>query len=157
MNHISGTWNQSNFELSNVCSLVYHLFEHDLSMTLVKHRNPLLSFSEVSVPLPSPRSLWLAPSAAAWRTRWLSSDHRLNIISLKSLLQDDSAIHCLTPDVDEQVARSAYLYGLAAQTWEHTQQSAILEASNDASSQLWLQSRQQKLYVENISRLLATN
>lgn len=124
-----------------------------MSMTLVKHRNPLLSFSELSLPLPSPRSLWLAPSAAAWRARWLSSGHKFNGMSLKGLLQDDAAIRCLTSDVDEQVAHSAYLYGLAAQVWDHAQQSAILEASNDASSQLWLQSRQQKLYSSNFFSL----
>jgi hypothetical protein len=129
------------------CSLVYHLFEHDMSMTLVKHRNPLLSFSELSLPLPSPRSLWLAPSAIAWKARWLSLEHNSTVLSLKGLLQDDSVIRCLTSDVDEQVAHSVYLYGIAAQVWEHTQQSAVLEASNDASSQLWLQSRQQKLYI----------
>lgn len=125
--------------------LVYHLFEHDISMTLVKHRSPLISYSEVSTPLPAPRSLWLSPTASAWKTRWLATKYSPREISLQDLLRDESVMRCLTPEVDEQVARSAFLYGLAAQVWEHNNQALILRTSNDASSRLWLQTRQQKL------------
>lgn len=146
-NHTSGErelW--SYLTLLTPISLVYHLFEHDLSMTLVKHRNPLISYSEVSTPLPAPRSLWLSPTASAWKTRWLTTKYKPTDLSLQDLLRDESAIRCLTPEVDEQIARSAYLYGLGSQVWEHNNQALILRTSNDASSQLWLQSREQKLY-----------
>lgn len=126
-------------------SLVYHLFEHDMKMTLVKGRNPLLSYAELTLPLPAARSLWLAPSAEVWRARWLSMESRGPSISLRALLQDDIAVKCLPKSVDVLIARSAYLHGLAAQAWEHSKQSALFEDCIDASSQLWLRSRQQRL------------
>ncbi|KAF2022404.1 C2H2 type zinc finger domain-containing protein [Aaosphaeria arxii CBS 175.79] len=124
--------------------LVYHLYEHDMSMTLVKHRNPLISYSELRLPLPATRNLWLAPSAEEWKMRWLSEKHEDSSMSLAGLLQDEISIRFLSDNIDVQVARSAYLYGLAAQIWDHVQQAAILPPNN-ASCQLWLQSRQQQL------------
>ncbi|PVH98847.1 C2H2 type zinc finger domain-containing protein [Periconia macrospinosa] len=125
--------------------LVYHLFEHDIKMTQVKSRNPLTSYAELTLPLPASRALWLAPSAEAWRTRLLNTETKDASTSLRTLLQDDSAVKCLPPSIDIPIARSAYLHGLAAQIWEHSKQSALFENGTDASSQLWLQSRQQKL------------
>lgn len=125
--------------------LVYHLFEHDMKMTQVKNRNPLTSYAELTLPLPASRALWLAPSAEIWRARYLNTNSNDSSTSLKTLLQDDSAIKCLSPYLDISVAKSMYLHGLAAQIWEHSKQSVLFENGADASAQLWLQFRQQKL------------
>ncbi|KAF3039906.1 hypothetical protein E8E12_005699 [Didymella heteroderae] len=126
--------------------LAYHLFEHDMHMTMTKHRPPLITYAELTLALPASRTLWLAPSAEIWRSRYL--DMHISPIppSLRSLLKDESAITCLPMDVDVQIARSTYLHGIAAQIWEHAQQSVLLHDSSDPSSQLWARSRQQKLY-----------
>ena len=116
-------------------------------MTMVKHRQPLMSYAELMLPLPAPKVLWLAPSAEAWRARYCSGSYTAKLPSLKTLLQDDSAVLCLPECVDAQIARSAYLHGLAAQIWEYTQQSVLLHDSSDPSSQLWSRLRQQKLSV----------
>jgi hypothetical protein len=111
---------------------------------MVKHRQPLLSYAEISLSLPAPRSLWLAPSAETWRTRYLSKANG-HVPSLRKLLQDDAAILCLPQSVDKNIARSAYLHGLAAQIWEYSQQAMLLGESSDTCSQLSLQMRQKTL------------
>ncbi|ORY01675.1 hypothetical protein BCR34DRAFT_627710 [Clohesyomyces aquaticus] len=125
-------------ELESYKRLVYHVWEHDIDMTMVKHRQPLISYAELTLPLPAPRSLWLAPSAGKRRTRYLSDDnlHTAKLPSLRILLQDESVI----------LSRSAYLHGLAAQIWEYNQQSVLLDHLSVPSSQLWSRSRQQRLY-----------
>jgi hypothetical protein len=133
-------------ELESYKRLVYHLFEHDIDLTIVNQRQPLLSYAEFTAPLPASKSLWLASTAEVWRSRMLSAVHRDSRPSLRSILQDDGASLDLHPGVDAQIARSAYLHGLAAQIWEYSQQSMLLQDLSDPSSQLWSRSRQQKLY-----------
>ena len=137
-------------EAQSYSRLVHHLFEHDMMMTMTKHRNPLLSYAELSLPLPASRELWLASSAEVWRTAYLtkpghSHQHRL---ALRALLAESELIRCLPDSVDAQLATAAYLHGNGAQVWEYNQQ-ALLQGSNggaiDASASLWIQSRHQKL------------
>jgi hypothetical protein len=127
--------------------LVYHLFEHDIHMTMAKHRPPLISYAEITLILPASRTLWLAPSAEAWRMCYLEMDIVASPPSLRTLLKDEAAILCLPTEIDVQVARSSYLHGIAAQIWEYAQQSALMHESSDPSSQLWARSRQEKLLV----------
>ncbi|CAN9222169.1 unnamed protein product [Alternaria alternata] len=126
--------------------LVYHLFEHDIHMTMAKHRPPLITYAELTLILPASKTLWLAPSAEIWRIRYLEMDIVASRPSLQTLLKDEAAILCLPADIDAQVARSSYLHGIAAQIWEYAQQSALMHESGDPSSQLWARSRQEKLY-----------
>jgi len=114
-------------------------------MTMIKHRQPLISYAEITLPLPSSRSLWLAPSAEAWRERYMQAGSTTTSWSLREMLQDDSAILCLNQEVDTSIALSAYLHGIAAQIWEHCQQARLLQGCSDSSSQLWSRSRQEKL------------
>ena len=114
---------------------------------MVKHRPPLIAYAELTLGLPASKALWLAPSAEVWRTRYLDTSITANPPSLRTLLRDEVTILCLPADVDVQIARSAYLHGVAAQIWEHTQQSVLLHESSDPSLQLWARSRQQKLWV----------
>jgi hypothetical protein len=126
--------------------LVYHLFEHDIDLTIVNQRQPLLSYAELTVPLPAPKALWLSPNAEVWRARMLNANLPETRPSLRSILQDDGASLELHPGIDSQIARSVYLHGLAAQIWEYSQQAMLLQDISDPSSQLWSRSRQQKLY-----------
>jgi hypothetical protein len=112
---------------------------------MVKHRPPLIACAELTLPLPASKVLWLAPSAEVWKTRYLNSESIGSPPSLRSLLQDEKTIFYLNPETDALLARSMFFHGIAAQIWDHTQQSVLLSESSDASSQLWARSRQQKL------------
>jgi hypothetical protein len=138
-------------EFESYKRLVYHLLEHDIDMTIVNQRQPLISYAELTLPLPAPKSLWLAPSAELWKVRMLSANSADSRPSLRSILQDEGASIDLHPGIDAQIARSAYLHGLAAQIWEYSQQSVLLLDLSDPSSQLWSRSRQQKLYQHLIN------
>lgn len=116
---------------------------------MVKHRNPVMSFSELTVPLPASRLLWLAPSAQAWKSQYLALSPQpiQHTLSLKTMLADDATVRQLPSSIDQSVALFAYAHGLAAQIWDHAKQDTLSSDANDAVSQLWLQSRHQKLYV----------
>jgi hypothetical protein len=132
-------------ELESYKRLVYHLLEHDIDMTIVNQRQPLMSYAELTLPLPAPRSLWLASSGEVWRARMLSANSIDSRPSLRSILQDEGASIDLHPGIDAQIARSAYLHGIAAQIWEHSQHSVLLSDLSDPSSQLW--SRASRNYI----------
>jgi hypothetical protein len=119
--------------------LVYHLFEHDMHMTMVKHRPPLITSAELTLPLPSSKLIWLASLAQIWRVQYLDTETAAEPPSLRSLLQDEHAISYHSPKIDSSLARSMCFHGIAAQIWAHTQQSVLLSGGSDASSQLWAQ------------------
>lgn len=142
------------YSTSDTDRLVYHLFEHDIHMTMAKHRPPLISYAELTLMLPASKTLWLAPSAETWRMRYLDINVVSSPPSVQTLLKDEAAIHCLPATIDMQVAHSSYLHGIAAQIWEYTQQSALMNESSDAASQLWARSRQEKLLVYLLAWLM---
>jgi hypothetical protein len=125
--------------------LVYHLFEHDMHMTMVKHRPPLITYAELTLPLPFSKLLWLASSAQIWREQYLDTETTAEPPSLRSLPQDENALSHHNPKMDSSLARSMFLHGIAAQIWAHMQQSVLLSEGSDASSQLWAQFRHEKL------------
>ncbi|KNG51781.1 fad binding domain containing protein [Stemphylium lycopersici] len=102
------------------------------------------------------RSLWLAPTAEAWRKELIRTGYDDATRSLRDILQDESTIMCIPASIDMSVALSGYLHGLAAQIWDHSQQARLLSSSTDPSSQLWTQTRQEKLYqsLRNLTTLL---
>nr|OQO21695.1 hypothetical protein B0A51_11544 [Rachicladosporium sp. CCFEE 5018] len=133
--------------------LVYHLFEHDMLMTIARHRQCLISYAELTVPLPASRDLWLAPSAETWRALYLenmsrASNTRTSSVSLRSLLSTNDMVQFLPRNIDRTLAATTFLYGIAAQIWEYNQQATVLkEQANggDPSNTLWLQARQHSL------------
>ncbi|KAJ5621841.1 hypothetical protein N7528_005073 [Penicillium herquei] len=126
--------------------LVYHLFGHDVEVTLSMNRPAITSYTEFTLPLPAARDLWMAPTAAAWRdiwtTRYRNSD--LCAISLHELLSDPLLLSNMPPDLDFAIAKSALLHGLALQVWEFRQQMRL--TGSRATTRLWLQSRQEDLF-----------
>lgn len=125
--------------------LIYHLWEHDTNMCMVKNRQPIISYAEITLCLPASRSLWLAPTAEIWRRRYLTARSESVHASLRTLLEDHSTVLCVPSGIDVNIARSAYLHGLAAQIWEHSQQAVLLSRMSDPSAQLWSQTQQQNL------------
>ena len=112
---------------------------------MVNHRQPLLSYAELTLPLPASESLWLAPSAAVWKARVLDGPLPSFRPSMRSILQEAGSISCLHASFDSRIARSVYIHGIASQVWEHCQQAVLLDEMSDPSSQLWSRSRKQKL------------
>ena len=128
-------------------SLAYHLFGHDIEVAMVMNRPALTSYTELTLPFPAARDLWLAPTAIAWRNLWMEKYREIELsdISLRDLLSDPSLITNISIEKDFDIAKSALLHGLASQTFEFRQQMILSKGSPSgprAMAQLWLQSRQ---------------
>ncbi|KAL4807498.1 hypothetical protein BDV18DRAFT_151524 [Aspergillus unguis] len=129
--------------------LAYHLFEHDVEVAAAMNRPGLTSYTEFTLPFPSARDLWLAPTAVAWKDLWMTkySYASRSALSLRDLLADPSILEHLPDNVDAAVAKSALLHGLMSQVWAFRQQASLMDSCTDAraTTRLWLQSRQDDL------------
>jgi hypothetical protein len=130
--------------------LVHHVFEHDVMMCHSKHRQPLISYAELSLPLPATRRLWLAPSSEEWHKLYLEhqTTTQNDTQSVRSLLASQNPMFCLPDSIDHDLATTMHLYGVSAQVWEYNQQAALLShgCDDDPALRLWLQNRHLSLY-----------
>ena len=108
---------------------MYHLFQHDMNVTWAMNRNPITSYSELSVPLPAAREIWLAPSPSAWRAAHLAAIRGPGPIhnSLRDLLTKPDRINLLPGDADQTLSLSVFVAGIAALVWDHRKQVSITE------------------------------
>lgn len=131
-------------------SLAYHLFGHDVEVAMAMNRPALTSYTELTLPFPAARDLWLAPTAIAWRNLWIEKYRMIELsdISLRDLLSDPSLLTSMSIEKDFDIARTSLLHGLASQTFEFRQQMILSKGSQSGSramAQLWLQSRQEDM------------
>lgn len=114
------------------------------------NRPAITSYTELTLPFPAARELWLAPTAIAWRDIWTSQYRMMGVseLNLRDLLSDTSLINHIPSELDTEVARTALLHGVAVQTWEFRQQMVLSQGCQSgpkATTRLWLQSRQEDL------------
>ncbi|KZN87019.1 hypothetical protein EN45_055750 [Penicillium chrysogenum] len=132
--------------------LAYHLFGHDVEVAMAMNRPALTSYTELTLPFPAARDLWLAPTAIAWRDLWNTKYRIVEVsdFSLRDLLSDPSLMSHVPMEMDYNIARTALLQGMANQVWETRQQMVLSQGSKPdtrAMARLWLQSRQDDLYT----------
>lgn len=144
-------FNLSNYD-ANRTRLAYHLFGHDVEVAMAMNRPALTSYTELTLPFPAARDLWLAPTATAWRDLWNAKYRVVEVLdfSLRDLLSDPSLMTHFPMEMDFNIARTALLQGMANQVWETRQQMVLSQESKPdtrAMARLWLQSRQDDLYV----------
>ncbi|CZT18285.1 uncharacterized protein RCC_04129 [Ramularia collo-cygni] len=138
-------------EVESYKRLAHHLFEHDMYSTHTKCRNPLISYAEMTLPLPACRELWLARSPEVWRMRLLSLDNESErrSVSIRDLLADANLLRYLPKHTDARLARALHAYGLSAQVWEYHQQAMVSTTSftsdPDPSAKLCLQLQHKQL------------
>lgn len=106
--------------------------------------NPLVSYAELELPLPSIRSLWEAKSSTEWRDAYLASGltGRERLPSLVDAMRDMSR---LQTRVDSQFAGFVVLHGLAAMVTEYHRFSFISKGSSKHWNGLVISSRHQEL------------
>jgi hypothetical protein len=135
--------------------LAYHLFGHDVEVAMAMNRPALTSYTELTLPFPAARDLWLAPTAIAWRDLWNTKYRVVEVsdFSLRDLLSDPSLLTHIPNEIDFDIARTALLHGMASQVGETRQQMILSQGSQPnarAMARLWLQSRQDDLYVYHL-------
>lgn len=114
--------------------------------------NPCLSYSELTLPLPEARDLWLAENAVEWKARYLdrNAGHNKRPPSVGDLFHD---VHLLTLNhmrLDVQYSISIFLHGFWALILEYRQLSSVHRTRSYANSlggnpNLLLSSRHQEL------------
>ncbi|CAO2657356.1 Nn.00g034820.m01.CDS01 [Neocucurbitaria sp. VM-36] len=121
--------------------LVHHAFELDRQSSMALLKPPLISYSEMQLPLPSSNNLWQAKSAAAWKEAYLDTAN--------TTAKRPSAIECFL-DLEllsqHEHASATYLYMMWGTVWEYRSMSALTVRSHTkANNSLILSSRYQEL------------
>ncbi|KAH6620555.1 hypothetical protein C7974DRAFT_364213 [Boeremia exigua] len=120
--------------------LIYRVFELDRQSSMALLKPPLITYSEMQLPLPSSNNLWLAKSATAWKAAYLSAwDAKKRpsavdcVLDLEYLAQHDNA-------------STTYLYMMWGLVWEFRQMSSLGSRSPvKTHNSLILSSRYQEL------------
>ncbi|KAK0384824.1 hypothetical protein NLU13_7302 [Sarocladium strictum] len=72
--------------------LAYHAFVFDTKVAIAMSTAPLISFSELKVPMPQDKDLWLAPDAESWKTAYFSKPRMQTTASLVDYLRHGTEI-----------------------------------------------------------------
>ncbi|KAF2856663.1 C6 transcription factor-like protein RegA [Plenodomus tracheiphilus IPT5] len=118
--------------------LVYRAFELDRQSSMALLKPPLMSYSEMQLPLPSANILWQAKTAASWKAAYLDT--------VPAGSKRPSAIESLDLDlVHHDHASTTYLYMMWGMVWEYRQMAGLTKAHHKANNSLILSSRYQEL------------
>jgi hypothetical protein len=102
--------------------LAFHAFVMDAQTSMAMLTNPLISFAELTLPLPASRELWLAQDAEHWKTLYLNrhtaQQQQEEELTLVDLLQEpvDIPEHC-----DLKFTRLIIMCGIWGMIWHQTQ------------------------------------
>jgi hypothetical protein len=110
------------------------------------HAPPLLSYVEMTLPLPEPRDLWRAPSAAHWKRVYLSKYHSSDRMpSILEIIHNWSLFPSHTHRIDVQFSALLVLHAFWVLIWEHRQLASTSRMGSCNWSALILSSRHQEL------------
>ncbi|KAK7514487.1 c6 zinc finger domain-containing protein [Phyllosticta citriasiana] len=103
--------------------LAFHACIYDAQSSMCVLVNPIISYGEVSIPLPEPRELWIAETAEQWKAAYLSlppgfQDHQFCFLDY---LKDPSLLATLPHFHDTQFATLVILHGTWGMVWEFNQ------------------------------------
>ncbi|KAJ4374151.1 hypothetical protein N0V83_002892 [Neocucurbitaria cava] len=122
--------------------VVHRAFELDRQSSMALLKPPLISYSEMQLPLPSSNNLWQAKSAVTWKAAYLDT--------ASTAAKRPSAIDCLL-DLkhlsQHDHASATYLYMTWGMVWEYHSMNALSVKSHAKanSNSLILSSRYQEL------------
>ncbi|KFZ19754.1 hypothetical protein V501_00524 [Pseudogymnoascus sp. VKM F-4519 (FW-2642)] len=114
--------------------LVFHLFIRD-AQTSISLMNPtIISYAELSLPLPESRNLFLARTAAEWKSTYLTQTSSINsnerIPSLQQCLHDISPLNSpsVKAAIDSALSHSIIAYGIWGLILEYRQLNSVAKA-----------------------------
>lgn len=107
--------------------LAYHLIHHDAQSSISFLVSPLVSYSELDLPLPESLDLWLAASAGEWKRLYLEkySNNTIRIPSLNACIADLDLLEYNKPYIDTSLSCSAILHALWGLVWEYRKVSLL--------------------------------
>lgn len=128
--------------------LVFRVVQHDTNNSMALLINPLISYSELSLPFPDSSELWAASRAEHW-SLGLSTRSNYRRVSLADYIDDPEAFLSHSQTVDMGVARSAFLSVAWGLCWEYVQLGSLQRSSPRRWNALLSASR-----LEELLRLL---
>ncbi|KAJ5263903.1 hypothetical protein N7478_011508 [Penicillium angulare] len=124
--------------------LVYHMFVHDSEIAVALNVNPLISYTDLELPLPAPRRLWEAKTAKEWRELYRTVTPE-RVPSLADLLRDMAQLSIFQNRVDTQLSTLVLLHGISALVNEYHSLKFISTSNSKHWHALVTNSRQQEL------------
>ncbi|CAK7198483.1 hypothetical protein SEUCBS139899_001144 [Sporothrix eucalyptigena] len=129
-------------EMESWKRLAFRAFIVDAQVSIAFSTGPIISFSELAIPLPESQDLWLAENAEQWKIAYinLQQQHAPQDLSLVDYLRRPSEI----PDYyDTRFSSLIILHGLWGMVSQHLQLQSVLKASGQSEAAVAL--RQQEL------------
>lgn len=107
--------------------LVYHLCQHDAQSSISLLVSPLISYSELGLPLPEPQDLWLASSSEEWKRLYFEkySNKTTRSPSLNECVANLDLLKPSKACIDLGLSCSAVLYALWGLVWEYRKVSLL--------------------------------
>ncbi|KAE9982895.1 hypothetical protein EG328_010442 [Venturia inaequalis] len=126
--------------------LVFRAFEFSAQASMALLTTPLVSYSELLLPLPAPKDIWLAPDAESWKRAILSKPDPT--ARRPSLLDCLNGLDILSSAdvIDQTDSCSAFLHAAWSLVWEYRQLASVVKRpSYHWDNSLIMASRYQEL------------
>ncbi|KFY88805.1 hypothetical protein V498_06665 [Pseudogymnoascus sp. VKM F-4517 (FW-2822)] len=114
--------------------LVFHLFIRDAQTSISLMVPTIISYAELSLPLPESRNLFLARTATEWKSTYLSQTSSINsnerMPSLQQCLHDISRLNSpsVNTAIDTALSHSIIAYGIWGLILEYRQLNSVAKA-----------------------------
>ena len=118
-------------EQQNYIRLVYQLFQHDCQASMAYLVNILISYAELSLPLPESRQLFFAATAQDWKALYISTSGNPNtrVPSFTDSIHDFPGLNFPrdfnSSRIDLELTELNTLFGLWGQLWDYRQRQSI--------------------------------
>ncbi|KAM5351599.1 hypothetical protein ACJ41O_004322 [Fusarium nematophilum] len=101
--------------------LVFHCFLRDSQQSMTALTNPVMSYAELTLPLPASKRLWYAKTAAEWKSIYLELEagQTKRAPSVGDLLYDMNLFAANRHRVDVQLSAAIYLHAFWATILEY--------------------------------------
>ncbi|KAL4963283.1 uncharacterized protein BDV14DRAFT_202109 [Aspergillus stella-maris] len=133
---LEDTWRQWVQEESTK-RLVYRLWQLDIQCSIVLMGPHLISYAELSLPLPASPALWKAPSAERWKdVYWLQEPENqctCDRLGLVNCISNMDILERHSEDLDLKLACPAVIQAIRGLTWEYRQMDRLLNYKSEAS------------------------
>jgi len=127
---LDARWKQW-IEQQQYTRLVYQLFQHDCQASMAYLVNIIISYAELSLPLPESLELFFAPTAQDWKSLYLSTptNPNMRIPSFTDSIHDFPNLNIShgfnSRRIDLELTELSTLFGLWGQLWDYRQRQSI--------------------------------
>ncbi|KAJ5978942.1 Zinc finger C2H2 [Penicillium viridicatum] len=115
--------------------LVYHLWQHDAQSSMVLRTSPLMSYAELSLPLPACAALWNAPDAKQWKellcAQQAGGQSASSPTPLTECVLNMDLLESHRHVVDMRLSCTAILHALWGLIWEYRQMNFLTSSNSN--------------------------